>query len=180
MIPRKLFLAVIAGVALVMAAPVLSHEEDDEDEDDWREWRRDYERKKRKHRDRYLPHFHCERPPIVIYRDPPGLAPRYRDRSAMPPAKEPSVKSPEGFPKESPADRAVARERQRHVLEKEFAAEQALLAQAKKELTERSARLGANGPNGEALEELQTYKDSVETHERNIEALKRELKNLDR
>ena len=33
MIPRKLFMAVIAGVALVMAAPVLSHEEDDEDED---------------------------------------------------------------------------------------------------------------------------------------------------
>lgn len=178
--PRKFFMAFIAGVALVMAAPVLSHEEDDEDEDDWREYRRDYDRKKRKHRDRYFPHFHYERPPMVIYREPPGLPRRYRDRSATPPTKEPALKGPEGFPKESPADRAAARERQRDILEKEFAAEQTLLAQAKKELAERSARLGVNRPNGEASEDLQTYKDSVETHERNIEALKRELKNLDR
>lgn len=159
MIPRKLFMAVIAGVALVMAPPVLAHEEDEED--DWREYRRDYERKKRRHRDRYVPHFHYERPPIVIYRDPPGLPPRYRDRSAMPPAKEPSVKSPKGFPKESPADRAAAKERQRDILQKELAAEQALLDSARRELAEPS-------------------KDSVEAHERNIEALKRELSNLNR
>src|SRR6267142_3428184 len=43
------------------------------------------------------------------------------------------------FPKESPSDRASAKERQRDILEKELATEQDLLAKARKDLTEQEA-----------------------------------------
>ena|ERR1051326_1033593 len=62
------------------------------------------------------------------------------------------------FPKETPADRASAKGRQRDILEKELSAEQEALAKAH--------------------QGLQPYKDNVETHEKNIEALRRELSNL--
>lgn len=136
---QKLLMALLAGAALLASAPVFAHDDEDEDDDDWKEHRREH------HRYRYY-----ERPPIVIY----------RDRSpARPP--EPTPKRPENFPKESPADRAAAKERQRGILEKELAAEQALLDDARKEPGDGT-------------------KDSVEGHQRNIEALKRELRNLNR
>lgn len=141
---QKFFMAVLAGAALLAAAPVVSH--DDDDDDDWKERRR---------------YYHYERPPIVIYRDPPAPPRGYRDRPAAPSPQEPAVKTPRSFPRESPADRAAAKERQRDILQKELAAEQALLDSARRERAEPS-------------------KDSIETHERNIEALKRELSNLNR
>jgi len=83
------------------------------------------------------------------------------------------------FPKESPTDRASARERQREVLEKELASEQAALAKAKEELaTQESVRSGEERNYARVEERLQPYKDSIETHEKNIEALRRELNNL--
>lgn len=86
---------------------------------------------------------------------------------------------PGDFPKESPADRASARERQREILEKELATEQAGLAKAKQTLAEQEQiRNGDERNYARVLERLQPYKDSIETHEKNIEALKRELANL--
>jgi Domain of unknown function (DUF4124) len=86
-----------------------------------------------------------------------------------------------GFPRESAADRATAKGRQREILEKELAAEQADLARAKQALTEQEAiRTGDERNYARVLERLQPYKDRVETHEKNVEALKRELSNLDR
>ena len=86
---------------------------------------------------------------------------------------------PGDFPKESPADRASARERQREILEKELATEQAGLAKAKQTLAEQEQiRSGDERNYARVLERLQPYKDSIETHEKNIEALKRELANL--
>ena len=83
------------------------------------------------------------------------------------------------FPKESPADRASARDRQRDVLEKELASEQAALAKAKEELAAQEAvRSGEERNYARVQERLQPYKDSIETHEKNIEALRRELNNL--
>src|SRR5438270_941369 len=83
------------------------------------------------------------------------------------------------FPKESPTDRASARERQREVLEKELASEQAALAKAKEELaTQEAVRSGEERNYARVEERLQPYKDSIETHEKNIEALRRELNNL--
>jgi hypothetical protein len=84
----------------------------------------------------------------------------------------------DGFPKESPAAQASAKERQREILEKELAAEQELLARAKQELADQEAvRNGDERNFARVQERLQPYKDTVDLHEKNVEALKRELGN---
>lgn len=91
----------------------------------------------------------------------------------------PATKPQPGFPKESASQRANARERQREVLEKELATEEAALAKAKQDLAAQEAvRTGDERNYARVQERLQPYKDSVETHEKNIEALRRELANL--
>src|SRR5918911_2756777 len=86
---------------------------------------------------------------------------------------------PADFPKESPSERASARERQREILEKELASEQTALAKAKEDLAAQEAvRSGEERNYARVEERLQPYKDTVETHEKNIEALRRELNNL--
>lgn len=84
-----------------------------------------------------------------------------------------------GFPRESTSERASAKERQRQILEKELATEQQLLVKAQKDLADQEAiRTGDERNYARVLERLQPYRDSVETHQKNIEALKRELSNL--
>jgi hypothetical protein len=84
----------------------------------------------------------------------------------------------DGFPRETPAAQASAKERQREILEKELAAEQALLAKAKQDLADQeSIRNGDERNYARVQERLQTYKDTVDLHEKNVEALKRELGN---
>jgi septal ring factor EnvC (AmiA/AmiB activator) len=96
-----------------------------------------------------------------------------------PPAPAARVGRPFDFPKESPTDRASARERQREILEQELANEQTALAKAKQDLAAQEAVRSGNERNYARVEErLQPYKDTVETHEKNIEALRRELNNL--
>jgi len=94
----------------------------------------------------------------------------------------PAPKAPagaSGFPRETTEQRASARERQREVLEKELTTEQGALAKAKQDLAAQEAiRTGDERNYARVQERLQPYKDSVETHEKNIEALKRELSNL--
>jgi chromosome segregation ATPase len=94
----------------------------------------------------------------------------------------PATKAPagsSGFPRETTEQRASARERQREVLEKELTTEQSALAKAKQDLAAQEAvRTGDERNYARVQERLQPYKDSVETHEKNIEALKRELSNL--
>ena len=93
----------------------------------------------------------------------------------------PAPKPPKPFPRESASDRASAKERQRAILEKELATEQQLLAKAQAELAEQEAiRTGDERNYARVLERLQPYRDSVETHQKNIEALRRELANLER
>ena len=85
------------------------------------------------------------------------------------------------FPRESSTDRANAKGRQREILEKELAAEEVDLARARQALMEQESVRGGDERNyARVLERLQPYKDRVETHEKNIEALRRELSNLDR
>jgi septal ring factor EnvC (AmiA/AmiB activator) len=90
-----------------------------------------------------------------------------------------SVPRPPNFPKESASDRATARERQREILEQELGNEQAALAKAKQDLEAQEAVRSGDERNYARVEErLRPYKDTVETHEKNIEALRRELNNL--
>ena len=93
----------------------------------------------------------------------------------------PKAQARPGFPRETSSDRANAKGRQREILEKELAAEQADLVRARQALVEQeSVRSGDERNYARVLERLQPYKDRVETHEKNIEALRRELANLDR
>jgi len=88
---------------------------------------------------------------------------------------------PANFPRESSAERASAKGRQREILQRELATEEAALARARTALSEQEAvRSGDERNYARVLERLQPFKDSVETHEKNIQALQRELANLNR
>jgi hypothetical protein len=98
-----------------------------------------------------------------------------------PSAAKPATRAPSSFPRESSIERASARGRQRDILEKELAAEQQDLAKAKQALVEQEAvRSGDERNYAKVLERLQPFKDRIETHEKNVEALRRELANLSR
>ncbi len=91
------------------------------------------------------------------------------------------VKSPPNFPRESTADRATSKAKQRDTLEKELNQEEAMLADARKKLAEQEAIRGGDEKNyAKVIERLKPYKDTVEVHEKNVEALKRELASLSR
>ncbi len=97
---------------------------------------------------------------------------------AKPGAKSPS---PAGFPKESASDRVASKAKQRDTIAKELNQEESMLADAKKKLAEQeSIRSGNESNYAKVLERLKPYQDTVEVHEKNVEALKRELTNLSR
>jgi hypothetical protein len=83
------------------------------------------------------------------------------------------------FPRETPRESQSARERQREILERELAAEQKALAQARQALSEQeTVRSGDERNYARVLDRLQPYKETIENHEKNIQALQRELANL--
>jgi len=88
---------------------------------------------------------------------------------------------PGNFPRESSADRASAKGRQREILEQELAQEQQALSTARQALAEQEAvRSGDERNYARVLERLQPYQETVQNHQKNIEALQRELANLSR
>jgi|SRR6185503_524308 chromosome segregation ATPase len=94
-------------------------------------------------------------------------------------ASRPQSRTPANFPRETAGQSAGARERQREILEQELASEQRALAQARQALAEQEAVRGGEERNYSRVESrLQPYKESVENHQKNIEALQRELANL--
>jgi len=98
------------------------------------------------------------------------------------PASKPAPKaSPAGFPRESSVERQMSRAKQRDTIEKELNQEQSMLMDARKKLSEQEAIRGGDEKNyARVLERLRPYQDTVEVHEKNVEALKRELGNLSR
>lgn len=95
------------------------------------------------------------------------------------PAQPKAAAKPQGFPSESSSARATAKERQREILERELAREEDMLEKAQKALDEQQAvRYGDERNYARVLERLQPYKDTVELHQKNVEALRRELSNL--
>jgi hypothetical protein len=90
-----------------------------------------------------------------------------------------SARRPGDFPRESAAEANRARERQRGILEKELSTELAALGKAREALAAQEATRSGDERNYAKVEErLQPFKDTVETHEKNVEALRRELNNL--
>lgn len=97
----------------------------------------------------------------------------------------PSAPTPPNFPKVDGAKQRARDEDRRRILENEVAAEQKSLDDAKKALVEQEGlilpteRIAGGGIKGGAVEErLKQFRDSVALHERNLEALKKEIGNL--
>ena len=86
--------------------------------------------------------------------------------------------SPAGFPKVDPATQKNRDGARRRILEEELGGEEKALAQAKAELTEQEGiRTGDERNYQKVLDRLQKYKDEVERHQKNVEALTKELSN---
>jgi hypothetical protein len=130
----------------------------------------------------------------VIYSNTPSSPPKgatkvkcFEDPKAVattPAPRNPETKpaSPEGrakVPRVSEDTQKSRDEDRRRILEQELADETKQLAQAKEQLVAQEAIRNGNERNYERfLERVQPYRDAVATHERNLEALKREIANL--
>ena len=110
--------------------------------------------------------------------DPVNLAPAPK----LPATK---TSTPANFPKVDEQTQKSRDGDRRRILETELAAEQKNVAQAKKELSEQEAIVlpnermqGGAISGGKVQERLQPYKDKVALHQRNIEAIQKEIANL--
>jgi hypothetical protein len=88
--------------------------------------------------------------------------------------------APAGFPRVDDETQKRRDEVRRKILEDELAAEEKLLAESKQALSEGEAvRLGPERNNYQKyLDRVQQLKDTVTHHEKNVEALKKEIANL--
>lgn len=87
--------------------------------------------------------------------------------------------SPAGFPRVGEDTQKARDNDRRRILEQELAGEQKSLEQARKDLAEQEAvRNGDERNYQRVLDRLQPYKDRVAQHERNIEAINKEMANL--
>ena len=80
--------------------------------------------------------------------------------------------TPSGFPKVQEDTQKARDGDRRHILEQELANEQRSLEQAKKDLAEQERTPGVTP------ERVAAYRDRVAQHERNIQAIQKELSNL--
>ncbi|MDD2741512.1 MAG: DUF4124 domain-containing protein [Rhodocyclaceae bacterium] len=103
----------------------------------------------------------------------PISAPKARSSGAA------ATPTPAGFPRiQEDTQKARDTDRQR-ILEQELASEQRNLEQARKDLVEQEAvRSGDEKNYQRVLDRLQPYKERVSQHERNIEAIQKELGKL--
>jgi septal ring factor EnvC (AmiA/AmiB activator) len=102
-----------------------------------------------------------------------------REVNVVPAQRKPASRELGRFPKETPDQVATAKGRQREILEKELAVEQSALTKARQDLAQQESVRQGNEQNYARVEErLRPFKDNIETHQKNIEALQRELSNL--
>ena len=108
-----------------------------------------------------------------------------QDKLSTVPGTRVSTPSPASFPKVDGDTQKTRDSDRRKILDQELASEQKNLEQARKDLTEQEGivhpqeRSAGGTINGAKVQErLQGYKDKLALHERNIEALKKEIGNL--
>ena len=82
--------------------------------------------------------------------------------------------SPAGFPRVGEDTQRARDSDRRHILEQELSGEQRSLELARKDLAEQEAAR----PSGGGPERLLPYRERVSQHERNIQAIQKELANL--
>jgi hypothetical protein len=96
-----------------------------------------------------------------------------------PPKSRASTPTPENFPKVSAESQKSRDSDRKKILNDELAAEQRNLEEAKRALAEQEGiREGGERNYQRVLDRLKPYQDSVQLHERNVEALQKELGNL--
>lgn len=98
------------------------------------------------------------------------------EQNAVPAPRAPAARAaanptPANFPRVGQDTQRARDADRRHILEQELAGEQRKLEQARRELAEREAASGG-------LERALPYRDRVAQHERNLQAIQRELANL--
>lgn len=116
--------------------------------------------------------------PVSTFTPPPAAA-RNRDNR---PAAQPS---PADFPRVN-GDQQRARDNDRRaILEQELANEQKNLETAKRELAEQETQIlpeerivGGGIQGGKKDARLQTYRDKVQLHERNLDSIRKEIANI--
>jgi hypothetical protein len=95
------------------------------------------------------------------------------------PGGKPQAATPPNFPKVDAGTQKKRDDSRRKILEEELATEEKALADAKKALTEgEGVRLGDERNYQKYLDRIQKLKDEVALHEKNVEALKKELSGL--
>lgn len=108
-----------------------------------------------------------------------SASPAKKPTTSGTPGKASANPTPAGFPS---VDSGTQKERdstRRTILEQELAGEEKLLAEAKKTLAEQEAtRLGDERNYQRVIERVQPYKDKVALHERNVEAIRKEISKL--
>jgi hypothetical protein len=126
----------------------------------------------------------------VIYSNTPNNPPKgaklvrcFSDPVAKPaPAPQeskPQAGAREGFPKVDGETQKKRDDERRRILETELANEQQQLEEAKQKLAEQEAvRTGDERNYQRFLDRVQPFRDTVANHERNIEAIRREISNL--
>ena len=96
-----------------------------------------------------------------------------------PPKARPNAPTPDGFPRVSSETQKNRDGDRRRILGEELANEQRQLDEARKVLGEQEAvREGGEKNYQRVLDRLKPYQDSVQLHERNIDALQKEIGNL--
>jgi hypothetical protein len=116
---------------------------------------------------------------IRCFKDPnPPAAP-----AAQPPRapQKPAASGPgsNAFPKVDGDTQRKRDDERRRILQQELSAEQQRLDQAQQALSEQeSVRTGDERNYQRFLERVQPFRDAVENHQRNIEAIQRELANM--
>ncbi|MCB1909258.1 MAG: DUF4124 domain-containing protein [Rhodocyclaceae bacterium] len=106
--------------------------------------------------------------------------------SSVPALKAPARPAPQAggtaerdFPRVSPDEQQSRDESRRSILDSELKAEQKALADAEKAFAEQdSIRFGDERNYQKKLDRLEPFKQQVELHRRNIEALQKEITNL--
>ena len=114
----------------------------------------------------------------VTYSNIPKKGAKKLDLEALPtmPGIKPQVSSPSNFPKVDSSTQKKRDDSRRKILEEELAAEEKQLADAKKALAEGEAtRLGDERNYQKYLDRVQKLKDDVSQHEKNVNALQKEL-----
>jgi hypothetical protein len=124
----------------------------------------------------------------VIYSNTPNNPPKgakmvkcFSDPAPTPPPQQSKSEAGarDGFPKVDGQTQKKRDEARQSILEKELADELQLLEAARQELAEEEAIRTGNERNYQRyLDRIQPFRDVVANHERNIEAIKREIANL--